>query len=122
MTADAWRRSVVMDLPSNESFRAAVEAGMGATAPYASVGTPGTEAGLLNAVGPALLDRQFRVLRLTEQYRSRAAEAMLAIIAADRPRPIEQPQTTLARRNKHRQESSVIRVECRDGSVKGDGE
>jgi len=73
---------VVMALPSNESVRAAVEAGMGATAISASVAASGIEAGLLHAVGPALPDRQFSVLRHTERYRSRAADALLAIIAA----------------------------------------
>ena len=74
--------NVVMDLPSNESVRAAVEAGMGATAISASVVASGIEAGLLHAVGPALPDRQFSVLRHTERYRSRAANALLAIMAA----------------------------------------
>ena len=56
---------VVLELPSNESVRAAVEAGMGATAISASVAAPSIEAGLLH----------------TERYRSRAADALLAIIA-----------------------------------------
>ena len=72
---------VVLELPSNESVRAAVEAGMGATALSASVAAPGIEAGLLQPVGLTLPERDFHVLRHTERYRSRAADALLAIIA-----------------------------------------
>lgn len=73
---------VVLDLPSNESVRAAVEAGMGATAISASAAAPSIEAGLLHAVAVALPERDFHALRHTERYRSRAADALLAIIAA----------------------------------------
>ena len=73
---------VVLDLPSNESVRAAVEAGMGATAISASAAAPSIEAGLLHAVALALPERDFHVLRHTERYRSRAADALLTIIAA----------------------------------------
>ncbi len=73
---------VVLDLPSNESVRAAVEAGMGATAISASAAAPSIEAGLLHAVALPLPERDFHVLRHTERYRSRAADALLAIIAA----------------------------------------
>ena len=72
---------VVLELPSNESVRAAVEAGMGATALSASVAAPSIEAGLLQPVGLTLPERDFHVLRHTERYRSRAADALLAIIA-----------------------------------------
>jgi DNA-binding transcriptional LysR family regulator len=73
---------VVLDLPSNESVRAAVEAGMGATAISASVAAPSIEAGLLHQVGPALPERDFYAIRHSERYRSRAADALLAIIAS----------------------------------------
>lgn len=72
---------VVLELPSNESVRAAVEAGMGATAISASVAAPSIEAGLLHQVGLTLPERDFHVLRHTERYRSRAADALLATIA-----------------------------------------
>lgn len=72
---------VVLELPSNESVRAAVEAGMGATAISASVAAPSIEAGLLHQVGLTLPKRDFHVLRHTERYQSRAADALLAIIA-----------------------------------------
>lgn len=71
---------VVLDLPSNESVRGAVEAGMGATALSASVAAPSIEAGLLHQVGLTLPERDFHVLRRTARYRSRAADALLAII------------------------------------------
>lgn len=76
---------VVLELPSNESVRAAVEAGMGATAISASVAAPSIEAGLLHTVDLALPERTFHVLRHEERYRSQAADALLAIIAAGRP-------------------------------------
>lgn len=72
---------VVLDLPSNESVRAAVEAGMGATAISASVAASSIEAGLLCKIGLELPEREFNVLRHTERYRSRAADALLTIIA-----------------------------------------
>ncbi len=73
---------VALTLPSNESVRAAVEAGLGATAISASVAAPSIEAGLLRPVGLTLPERDFHVLRHTERYRSRPAEALLALIGA----------------------------------------
>jgi DNA-binding transcriptional LysR family regulator len=75
------RLRVALELPSNEAVRAAVEAGLGATALSASVAAPSLEAGLLQMVDLALPDRPFCVLRRGERYRSRAAEALLQIIA-----------------------------------------
>ena len=72
---------VALELPSNEAVRAAVEAGMGATAISASVAAPSLEAGLLQAIDITLPDRGFYVLRRAERYRSRAAAALLALIA-----------------------------------------
>jgi len=71
---------VALELPSNEAVRAAVEAGMGATALSASVAAPSLEAGLLQAIDITLPDRGFYVLRRAERYRSRAAEALLSLI------------------------------------------
>jgi DNA-binding transcriptional LysR family regulator len=71
---------VSLELPSNEAVRAAVEAGMGATAISASVAAPSLEAGLLHQVGLALPERRFYVLRHTERYRSHAADALLALM------------------------------------------
>ncbi|PZW48078.1 LysR family transcriptional regulator [Humitalea rosea] len=73
---------VALELPSNEAVRAAVEAGMGATAISASVAVPSLEAGLLRQVKLALPERAFHVLRHHERSPSRAATALLALIAA----------------------------------------
>jgi DNA-binding transcriptional LysR family regulator len=61
--------------------RAAVEAGLGATAISASVAAPSIEAGLLHQVDFRLPERKFHVLRHRERYRSRAADALLALVA-----------------------------------------
>jgi DNA-binding transcriptional LysR family regulator len=71
---------IAMELPSNESVRAAVEAGMGATATSASVAASSIEAGLLHKVGFVLPERDYSVLRHIERYRSRAAKALMAMI------------------------------------------
>jgi len=71
---------VRLELPSNEAVRAAVEAGLGATAISASVAAPSIEAELLHQVSFRLPEREFHVLRHRERYRSRAAEALLGIV------------------------------------------
>jgi DNA-binding transcriptional LysR family regulator len=71
---------VVLEMPSNESVRAAVEAGMGATAISASAAAPSLEAGLLHVVDMALPDRDFHVLHHSGRYRSRAAGTLLDMI------------------------------------------
>ena len=81
---------IQLELPSNEAVRAAVEAGLGATAISASVAAPSIEAGLLHEMRFRLPEREFHVLRHRERYRSRAADALLAMVAtsrAERPRP-----------------------------------
>jgi len=75
---------IALELPSNEAVRAAVETGMGATAISASVAAPSLEAGLLRKVGFDLPDRAFSVVRHVERHRSKAAEALLAMVC-DRP-------------------------------------
>jgi DNA-binding transcriptional LysR family regulator len=75
---------VVMEMPSNEAVRDAVEAGMGASALSASVAAAGIEAGLLREPPLRLPDRAFYALSHRERFR-RAAEALLAIIAQSRP-------------------------------------
>ena len=78
---------IALELPSNEAVRAAVEAGLGATAISASVAAPSLESGLLHQLRLALPERDFNVLRHVERYRSSAADALLAmIIAQARPR------------------------------------
>lgn len=71
---------VPMELPSNEAVRAAVEAGLGATAISASVAAPSIEAGLLREVDFRLPAREFHVVCHRERYRSRAAEAFLSTV------------------------------------------
>jgi DNA-binding transcriptional LysR family regulator len=75
---------VALELPSNEAVRAAVEAGLGATAISASVAAPSIEAELLHQLPFRLPEREFHVLRHRERYRSRAAEALLALVAGSR--------------------------------------
>ena len=71
---------VELELPSNEAVRAAVEAGLGATAISASVAAPSIEAGLLQQIRYRLPEREFHVLRHLERYQSRAADALLSVI------------------------------------------
>jgi DNA-binding transcriptional LysR family regulator len=78
---------IALELPSNEAVRAAVEAGMGATAISASVAAPSLESGLLHRLRLDLPERDFNVLRHVERYRSSAADALLALITSEaRPR------------------------------------
>jgi DNA-binding transcriptional LysR family regulator len=79
---------VGLELPSNEAVRAAVEAGLGTTAISASVAAPSIEAGLLHQVNFPLPDRGFHVLRHRERYRTRAADALLALVARPTARGI----------------------------------
>ncbi len=71
---------VAIELPTNEAVRAAVEAGLGATAISASVAAPSLEAGLLVAVDCPLPDRAFLLLHHAERRRSRTAAAFLALL------------------------------------------
>ena len=72
---------VQLELPSNEAVRATVEAGLGATAISASVAAPSIEAGLMHQVSFRLPEREFHVLRHRERYRSRTADALLALVS-----------------------------------------
>ena len=76
---------VAMELPSNEAVRAAVEAGLGATAISASVAAPAIEAGLLHVVPLKLPDRNFYELHHPQRHHSRAAEALIDIISGKSP-------------------------------------
>jgi DNA-binding transcriptional LysR family regulator len=71
---------VLLELPSNEAVRAAVEAGLGAAALSASVAAPSIEAGLLAQAAFRLPARRFHVLSHRDRYQSRAAGAFLALI------------------------------------------
>ncbi|CFX58062.1 Transcriptional regulator, LysR family [Candidatus Filomicrobium marinum] len=71
---------IAMELPSNEAVRAAVEAGLGATAISATVAAPSLEVGLLHHVRFSLPEREFHVLRHKERYRSKIGEAFLELM------------------------------------------
>jgi len=73
---------VALQLPSNEAVRAAVEAGMGATAISASVAAPSLEAGLLRQVAIKLPERAFYAIRHVERSSSQAADTLLAMMSA----------------------------------------
>lgn len=75
---------VVLELPSNEAVRSAVLAGAGATAISELVVAPGLRYGTLARLGFDLPQRAFHILRHKERYRSRAADALLAIVAAEK--------------------------------------
>ena len=73
---------MALALPSNESVRAAVEAGLGATALSASVAAPSLEAGLLVAIPFDIETRMFSLLRRRVRAPGRVGEALLATIRA----------------------------------------
>ena len=73
---------VTLELPSNEAVRAAVEAGGGAAVLSETVVAAALRAGTLVRAAFDLPSRPFRVLRHKERYRSRAADALLDLIAA----------------------------------------
>ncbi len=72
---------VVLELPSNEAVRSAVLAGAGATAISELVVAPGLRYGSLQQLDFAMPQRAFHILRHKERYRSRAADALLEIVA-----------------------------------------
>ena len=78
----AARLRVTLELPSNEAVRAAVEAGGGAAVLSETVVAASLRAGTLVRAAFDLPSRPFRVLRHKERYRSRAADALLHLIAA----------------------------------------
>jgi len=73
---------VVLELPSNEAVRTAVLAGAGATAISELVVGAGLRYGTLKHLDFDLPQRAFHILRHKERYRSRAADALLEIVAA----------------------------------------
>jgi DNA-binding transcriptional LysR family regulator len=71
---------VVLELPSNEAVRSAVEAGAGATVLSRLVAEAGLRAGVLHQIALPLPERPFHVLRHRERYRSEAERALLALV------------------------------------------
>ncbi|WP_372023578.1 LysR family transcriptional regulator [Tistrella mobilis] len=74
--------NVVLELPSNESVRAAVEAGAGATALSALVVAGGLALGSLRSPVLDLPQRAFHLLLHRERYLGRAARAFLETVTA----------------------------------------
>lgn len=75
---------IALTLPSNEGVRTAVETGAGIAALSSLVVAWAIEAGRLAELPFALGPRPFFKLRHKERYTSAAAEALLALIEADR--------------------------------------
>lgn len=73
---------IALELPSNEAVRAAVEAGMGATAISASAAVGSLEAELLHQVKFDLPTRGFSAIFHKERHRSAAAAALLGAVGA----------------------------------------
>lgn len=86
--------SVVLELPSNEAVRAAVEAGAGATAISELVVAAALGTGSLVQAGFGLPARAFNVLFHREHSPSRAAEALRAILRAPDPAEIKPARKT----------------------------
>ena len=79
---DPERLRVAIELPSIEAVRAAVEAGIGATAISELAVESALKAGTLVRVGFKLPQRVFHAVRHRHRYHSRAAQAFMAMISA----------------------------------------
>ncbi|WP_297295907.1 LysR family transcriptional regulator [uncultured Methylovirgula sp.] len=78
--------NVALELPTNEAVRAAVEAGMGATALSASAAVSSLEAGLLSKAALALPARSFNLIQQIEREPGHAARALIdSIVGKRRP-------------------------------------
>ena len=80
---------IVLELPTNEAVRAAVQADCGATAISELVVEAALRAGLLVAVDYELPARSYLVARHRERYRSKAAQEFLKIVSK-----LAEPRTT----------------------------
>lgn len=76
--------NVVLELPSNEAVRAAVEAGAGVTFISRLVVFNSLRAGTLVSLGISLPQRSFFVLRHRERYVAKAVQAFLALASTAR--------------------------------------
>ena len=77
---DRTELDVVLELPSNEAVRAAVQAGAGVTAMSRLVVANALAAGALSAVDVELPKRQFFLLAHKERYQTRAAQEFRRVI------------------------------------------
>lgn len=73
---------VAFELPSNEAVRAAVECGAGATVISEMVIEASLRSGALQQIGAPVVERPFLAIRHRDRYRSRAVDALLALIRA----------------------------------------
>jgi DNA-binding transcriptional LysR family regulator len=84
---DPTRLRIALELPSNESVRAAIEAGAGIGAISELAVEAGLRAGTLQRLPFDLPLRPFNMLLHLERYRSKAAEAFMAGLGAAASRP-----------------------------------
>ncbi|MDB5367469.1 MAG: LysR family transcriptional regulator [Rhodospirillales bacterium] len=75
---DPSKLRVVLELPSNEAVRAAVEAGAGLTAISELVAAASLRAGTLKRLEPALPARRFALITHHDRHLSAAAQAFIA--------------------------------------------
>ncbi|MET4593531.1 MULTISPECIES: LysR substrate-binding domain-containing protein [Sphingomonas] len=75
---------VALTMPSNESVRTAVEAGVDVAVLSALVVDPAIKAGLLHVAPITFAPRPFFGLRHKERYRTKAADALLDVIGLQR--------------------------------------
>ncbi|HWU18808.1 MAG TPA: LysR substrate-binding domain-containing protein, partial [Devosia sp.] len=79
---DAEKLDIAMVLPGNEAVLGVVEAGLGATLVSRAVARARVVAGLLSVVDLPMVQRNFYLLRHKERYRTKAAEAFLAMVGS----------------------------------------
>ena len=84
---------VVMELPSNEAVRQAVEVGCGATVTSELVADAALRSNTLRRVSIDLPPRPFFVVRHRERYRSKAADALLLAVRDGRSHPKRSPRS-----------------------------
>ncbi len=82
LDVDPATLDVALTMPSNESVRTAVEAGAGVAVLSALVVEPAIAVGTLHVAPIAFEPRPFFGLRHKERYRTKAADALLDVIAS----------------------------------------
>jgi len=94
MGVDVAALPVVLELPSNEAVRSAVEAGAGATVISELVVQSSLRHGALHAVDLKLPRRDFEVLRQRDRYRSQAEQAFMTLLDAKKSAAAKSNQST----------------------------
>ena len=87
MGIDPGALAVVLELPSNEAVRSAVEAGAGATVISELVVASSLRHGGLHAIALPLPRRDFTILRHPDRYQSRAVTAFIQMVEAEQGSP-----------------------------------